>query len=102
MDKMLIGRARFRFFQRVQQLIDRGKLRVLFEEALRIERVGDLRNQIPAHAAEVSERRQDPDGRRAEGDDAKHFDCVTRSPPGEEITRQRPLGAGGGGRLCAP
>ena len=47
---------------------------------------------MTTHAAQVGQSREDPDGRRAKGDDAKHFDRVARSPPGEEIVRERSLG----------
>ena len=76
-------------FQAVQHLIDGGKLCVLIQQALRLERIRHFRDQLPAYAAKVRHSREDPDGRRAKGDDAKHFDRVARSPPGEEIIRQR-------------
>ena len=47
---------------------------------------------MATHAAEVGQSREDPHRRRTKRDDAKHFDRVTGSPPGEEIRPGAVLG----------
>ena len=53
-----------------------------------LERVGDLGDQLPPHAADVRQRREHPDRRGAEGDDAERFDRIAGGAAGEEILRQ--------------
>ena len=78
-------------FEAVQQLIDAGELGILVEQALLLEGVGHFRNHVAADAAQIGQRREDPDRRRTKRDDAEHFDRVAGSPPGQEVVGQRPL-----------
>jgi hypothetical protein len=67
-------------------------LRVLLEQSLRLQRVGNLGDQLPAHPADVGERGQYPDRRGAKRDHAERFDDVAGCAPREEVGGERLLG----------
>ena len=85
---MVDGQARRGPLEAVQHLLDAREVRVLLEQALRLERVGDLGDQVPPHAADVRERREHPDRRGAEGDDAERFDGVAGGTADQEVVGQ--------------
>ena len=57
-----------------------------------LHRLGDLLHDLPAGAGDVGQRRQDPDRRGAESDQASQFEPMARGAPQQEISGQLAFG----------
>src|SRR5207248_189002 len=64
------------FLQAIEDLIHGLEARAGIEQALFLERLGKLADQLAATAHRIRKRREHPDGRGMEGDDAEQFDAV--------------------------
>jgi hypothetical protein len=86
------GKPRRGAFEPVEHLVDARKRRLTIEESLRLQRIGDFRDQLTAHSADVGQRREDPHRRGAEGHDSKRLDGVAGCPPLQKVGRQCRVG----------
>ena len=77
---------------RVHRAVDRRyRIASLSRKALFLERGGNLRNQLTASPADISERGKHPHRRRAERDNAKRLDRVPDRPAFQEVSGERLL-----------
>ena len=68
-----------------EQLVHRRERARRFEQSFLLQNLRALRNQVPAEAAEIRERRQHPDGRRAKRENAHELDAVTGRAAQQEV-----------------